>query len=148
MRSMGILKSVLAAALCTVLAVGLAFATITPLPIVTPKGPYIAGQPGAGTLGFVFTACDASNGNSFATSGTEILLVQNTDASAAHTFTISSVADSFNRTGDVTAYSLPLSTFAVFNFRQGAPGFRQTDGTVHLTCSTAAISYAVIQAPN
>lgn len=143
-----LLKPILAAMLCTLLAVGAAYATITPLPIVTPKGPYITGQPGSGTLGFVFTACDNSNGNSFAITGTELLLVQNTDASNPHTITITSVADNFGRTGDITAYNLPLSTYAAFNFRQGVGGFAQTDGTVHLTCSSNTISFAVLRTAN
>ena len=62
MRIKALLKPILAAALCTLLAVGAAYATITPLPIVTTKGPYVNGAVGAGSLAFVFTACDNTNG--------------------------------------------------------------------------------------
>jgi hypothetical protein len=126
-----------------------AFAVQTALPIITPLGPYISGQPTANSLNFAFTACDASNGNSFAITGTEILLVENTDTMAAHTFTVSSVADQQGRTQDITAYSVPESDFAAFSFRQGVTGWRQvSDSTVHMTCSANTITFAVVRPNN
>lgn len=108
----------------------------------TPLGPY-PGTVSAGQLAFTFAAADNVNGNSFAYTGHEVLLIQNTDA-AAQTVTISSVADQFGRTQDVTAYSIPASGFAVFNFRGGGTGWKQNDGTVHFTASTATIKFAVL----
>ena len=124
-----------------------AFAVQTALTPITPLGPYLVGAPGATTLNFAFTACDASNGNSFPITGRDILLVENSDASP-HTITISSVADQFGRTQDITAYSVGANLFAAFNFRGGVIGFRQTDGTVHLACSDATVKFAVITTPN
>jgi len=129
------------------LALGVAWAVQTPLTVVTPIGPYITGQPAASSLNFAPAACDASNGNSFPISGREILIVQNSGMSA-YTFTISSVADALGRTNDVTTYSLASSDFAAFSFRGGVTGWKQSDGTVHLACSNAAILFAVLTTPN
>jgi hypothetical protein len=124
-----------------------AFAVQTSLTPITPLGPYLVGAPGSGTLDFAFTACDVSNGNKFAITGRDILLVQNSGMSP-YTITISSVADQYGRTQDITTYSVAAGNFSAFNFRNGTIGFRQTDGTVHLACSNAAIMFAVITTPN
>jgi hypothetical protein len=130
------------------LCVGVAFATITSLPVVTPVGPYISGQPTANSLNFVFTACDSSNGNSFPLSGKETLLVFNSD-SMAHTFTITSVADRFNRSQDVTAYSVGAGLYSSFSFRGDPSGWLQpSDSKVHLLCSDATIKFAVLTSAN
>jgi hypothetical protein len=128
-------------------AAGVAWATQTALTPFTPPGPYITGQPTALSLNFAFAACDASNGNSFPITGREILLVQNSGMSG-YTFTVSSVADGLGRTNDITTYALGAGLFAAVNFRGGVTGWKQTDGTVHLACSNAAILYAVITTPN
>lgn len=125
-----------------------AFALQTGLTVINPLGPYTVGQPSANSLNFVFTPCDASNGNKFAFTGTEVLLVQNTDSMAAHTFTATSVADQQGRTQDITTYSVAASDYSVYSFRQGSVGWRQTDGTVHLACSTTDISFAVLKITN
>ncbi len=118
----------------------------TPVIPVTPLGPYITGQPMASSLNFAFSACDASNGNSFPLTGREILVVENAGV-GAYTFTISSVADQLGRTNDVTSYSLAAGDFAAFNFRGGVAGWKQADGTVHLTCSNVGIEYAILTTP-
>lgn len=141
-------RPILALALCLTMGAGLAFATITALTPLVPVGPYVSGQPTAGSLAFTFAACDASNGNSFPITGREILLVRNTDTMAAHTFTVTSVADERLRTNDVTTYSVALSSFAAYSFRAGVSGWKQSDGTVHLACSTTDIAFAVLTTPN
>jgi len=107
-------------------------------------GPYPAALPvSAGALAVTMTAADASNGNSFVLTGSEILLIQNTDSSA-HTVTISSVAIN-GRTGDITTYSVAANSIAAFSFRGGVSGWQQTDGTVHLAVSSALIYFGVIK---
>lgn len=97
----------------------------------------------AGTLNLTFTACDATNGNSFVSTGREVLLVQNSGGST-YTFTINSVADNFGRTdSSLTAYSLAASAVAAIQmkFQTGwISGF-----SISMTCSNAAIKYAVLQ---
>lgn len=120
--------------------------TATALPIVSPLGSYPSLPIAATGADFVFTAADASNGNSFVSTGRELLLVQNSGASP-YTVTISSVADNLQRTGDITTYSVGAGLFSMFGpFSQ--PGWKQTDGTVHVTASNAAIKFAVVRLPS
>jgi hypothetical protein len=123
----------------------MSFTAIAP---VTPVGPYPAGGVvGATALNLVETACDTVNGNSFIMTGHEVLLLHNTDASA-HTVTLSSASDSKGRSGDITTYSIPANTIAVFDFRGGLEGWQQSDGTVHFTGVSALIKAAILTFPN
>jgi hypothetical protein len=115
----------------------------TPLTPIVPKGPY--GTISAGQLDLVWTAADVSNGNSFPLTGREILLVQNSGASA-YTFTITSAPDAEGRSGDVTTYSVAAGVVSCYSFRGAqSGGWQQSDGTVHLAASNAAIKFAVLQ---
>ena len=111
----------------------MSFTALTP---VTPFGPY--GAVVANALDLTWTPADATNGNSFPLTGSEILLIWNTD-SAAHTFSITSVADNFGRTGDVTTYSVGAGVISSYSFRAGANGWIQSDGTVHLPAASSAL---------
>lgn len=69
-------------------------------------------SPGARALSF--TGSDVPNGNDTALVDSKTLvLVRNTD-SGAHTVTFTSVADTLNRKGDITAYSVPAGAQALF----------------------------------
>lgn len=94
---------------------------------------------------FTWTAADNSNGNSFSSTGCEILLVNNTDA-AAQTVTATSVPDQVGRTGDSTKLINATSYYVFQKFP--VLGWKQSDGTIHLTASSANIKYAVIRLPN
>jgi hypothetical protein len=96
----------------------------------------------AGDLAVSFAA-DTVNGNEFTPNGNEILLVQNTDASA-HTFTLSSAADELGRTGDITAYSVAATSFAAIQLSH-VRGWAQSDGTIHLTSSNSNLKFAVLR---
>ena len=102
----------------------------------------------AGGLAITFTACDSTNGNSFTSTGREVLIAQNTDSSA-HTFTITPVSDPYGGTNtQFTTYSLAAtgstgSTSAVQMKYQ--IGWLQTGGTINMTCSSNLIKYAVLQ---
>ena len=98
----------------------------------------------AGDLATTFTAADTVNGNSFAATGNEILLIQNTDA-AAHTFTVSSVADSLGRTDTSLAnYSVAANTIAAIQISTLA-GWIQSNGNINLTSSSNLLKFAVLR---
>jgi hypothetical protein len=98
----------------------------------------------AGDLTITFTACDATNGNSYAATGQEVVLVQNTD-SATHTFTITSVADPLGRLDtSLTNYTVLVSPGIVGiqmkNLNGWASGF-----VVSMTCSSNLLKFAVLR---
>jgi hypothetical protein len=84
----------------------------TALTVQTAKGPY-PGTVAANDLDITWTAGDAVNGNSFISTGRELLLVRNDDA-GAQTLTLKSVADTFARTADISAYSVGIGEYAAF----------------------------------
>lgn len=117
----------------------------TALPIITPVGPYPA-TVGALALNFAFTAADASNGNSIALTAHEVLLAYNSDT-GSHTITFTSAADLQGRTQDITSYALGAGLYAVFNYRGGLNGWKQGDGTAHVTANDATVKFAVLYVP-
>lgn len=118
----------------------------TALPIVTFLGPYPALPVGATALDYVYTAADATNGNSFLATGHELLLVQNSGASP-YTFTVTSVADTVQRTGDIGPYTVGAGLFSAY-LVSAQLGWKQSDGTVHLSASNVAIKFAVVRLPS
>jgi hypothetical protein len=99
----------------------------------------------AGDLTLTQTACDNVNGNSFAFTGREILIVNNPDASV-HTFTVTSIADSLGRTGDIANYSVAATTIAVIHL-DTIPGWRQSNGTILLACNSNLMKFGVLRLP-
>lgn len=98
----------------------------------------------AGDLTVTMTACDATNGNAFTSTGHEILIVQNTDASS-HTFTISSLPDSLGRSdSSLTNYSVAANGFAAIHLST-MNGWRQATQQIFTTCSSNLMKFAVIQ---
>lgn len=120
-----------------------AFATPTALTTVVLKQNNYAVV--AGDLTLTFTACDNTNGNSFVSTGREIILAQNTDTSS-HTFTVSSVADALGRSDtSLTNYSLPASSTSAIEMKYQTGWIQSAGQTVNLTCSSNLIKYAVVQ---
>lgn len=102
----------------------------------------------AGGADFVWTAADVANGNSFACTGKELLLVRNSHATTAYTVTITSVADEKNRSEDISAYSLAAGDFAVFGVGlTTAAGWRQTTNVINISGNNAAIEFAILRLP-
>lgn len=137
------MRKITAVASILVLFATLAFATPTALTPVTLKQNNYTVQ--AGDLTITYAACDNTNGNSFIGTGQEVLLVQNSDT-AAHTFTVTSVADSLGRTdSSLTGYSVAASSFAAIQMKYlqgwGASG----TNTVTLACNSALIKFAVVR---
>lgn len=106
-------------------------------------GPYPTLQPSATTLNLTETAADASNLNQFVLDGPCILIAHNIGV-GARTFTLTSVVDARNRTGDVTAYSVGAGLVAAFKLDQ-TEGWRQTDGYMYLTGSHAEMLFSIIR---
>ena len=98
----------------------------------------------AGAQDIGFAASDSINGNSFASSGKDIVLVKNTDASA-QTVTITAVADSDGRTGSISTYSLAAGDVAWFGILD-ADGW-STDGNVYIDTSDNNVHIAVLRIP-
>lgn len=128
-----------------------AFSSVAAFAVATPVTTQILiqnnAQVTAGQLAVAFVACDNTNGNTFVSTGREVLLVQNTDASP-HTFTATPVADPYGGTNATfTNYSLAASGSAgafsaiQMKFQIGWV----TGSTISLTCSSNLIKYAVVQ---
>lgn len=109
----------------------------------TPKGPYIVGAPSAGALALTFAACDPSNGNKFAVTGHELLVLNNTDT-GPHNVTITSQPDSRGRTQDISAYAIGAGLFAMFAFLGSTEGWADAGGFVTFTAADATVKAAVV----
>jgi len=114
-------------------------ARVTLTPIAVPAAYATA------AVAIVWTAADVALKNQFVGTGREIVLVQNADAGATHTVIITSVADPYNRTGDITQI-VAISTFMTF-FIVPITGFLQTDGFVYLEGDNANLKFAILRLP-
>ena len=126
----------------------LAFATgPTPLTVVVLKQNNYAVV--AGDLNLTPVATDAVNGNSFAASGKEIVMLINTDT-ATHTVTITSTADNLGRLDtSLTTYVVPvaaggLSGISVVEMSV-LGGWIQSGQTVNMTSSSALVKVVVLR---
>lgn len=121
----------------------------TPIAIQSPPGAYPILPLTALQAQLLFAASDASaapNGNSFVSTGRELLLVYNS-AGAPGTVTVASVADALQRTGDITTYSVPAGAWAMLGpFSQ--TGWKQSDGTVYVNTSATTMQVAVVRLPS
>ena len=98
----------------------------------------------AGDLTITPAAADAVNGNSFVATGSEILLIQNTDASP-HNITITSVADSIGRTdSSLTNYSCPANSISMIQISQLA-GWIQAGQVINLLAASALLHISVLR---
>jgi hypothetical protein len=89
---------------------------------------------------FVPAACDSTNFNDMAITGRELLVFYNSGGSA-YTVTIYSAADSFGRSGAITAYSLGTLEYAVFG-PFPVDVYAQTTGRINFDASNAAVLVA------
>lgn len=115
-------------------------ATLTKTAVV---GPYPTLQPAANSLDVIFAAANPTDKEQFVMSGNDVLLVHNTDVSNAYTFTVTSVADERNRTGDITTYSVGAGEIAAFKFT-AQKGWMQSGGYCFIEASNAAMKFAVL----
>lgn len=112
------------------------------IPHFVPVGPYPTIPVAANALDVTFTPADPS-GDDIQLTAPVLLLARNTDSSA-HTVTITSQPDPFNRTGSISAYSLGAGEVMAFLLSQ-ATGWRDADGLVRIQASNAAVTWAVIR---
>lgn len=120
-----------------------AMAVRTALTVKTPAN--VNSTIAANGADVTFTAADVSNGNSFISTGRELVLVQNTGGSD-YTVTITSAPDELGRTGDISAYTLATTEFAAFGPVQ-QKGWVQPDGKVYLSGSNAGIKFLILRLP-
>lgn len=106
----------------------------------TIEGPF--GDYGAGEADLNLQAADITDKNQFKCTGKDIVIAQNTDV-GAQTVTITSYADPYGRTKDITAYSLAADDVAIFG-PFGTTGWMQADGYVYLEASAATVKFAVV----
>lgn len=99
--------------------------------------------PAANSLDVAFIAAGASfaDGAEFTLTGREVVLVYG--GAAGGTISIDSVPDGNNREGDITAYAIGATEYALLP-RFQLPGWAQTNGKLHMTASAATITFLVI----
>lgn len=95
-----------------------------------------------GLLDKAFQASDNTNGNFFVSSGSDLLIVWNTDTNP-HTFTIQSAADQFGRFQTVT-YNILANAFAAVRITTQSI-YTQANGQVILGTSSNLISFLPLQ---
>ena len=98
----------------------------------------------ANAADFAFVAADTVNQNDTLLTGKEMIVARNVDGSP-HTVTINSVNDPFNRTKDITAYSLGAGEFAIFG-PFDTVGWR-TGGKINFEGDNVNIEFAVVRLP-
>ena len=113
-------------------------ARTTLVPVDVPKT-----YPG-GEVVYAWDAADTANKNEFLLTGREILLIKSADV-AEQDVIITSVADRYGRTGDLTvAVDIDAEVALAFLSREG---WMQPDGMLYLECSVATLSFAVLRLP-
>jgi len=112
----------------------------------TAPGNFPTLQPTANSLDITMAATVVADKTQFLASGKDLVIAQNTGATA-HTVTITSVASAKNnRTGDITSYSMDAGELAVFGpFER--EGWMQSDGYVYLEANHIEIKFGVITLP-
>lgn len=109
---------------------------------IVPKGAY-GDYSVADSADIAFAAADVGNGNQFLCGPMDLVLVWNSGASA-YTVTITSMADHFGRTKDITTYSIGAGEYAMFG-PFTSEGWKQTDGYVYISANNVAVKFAVFQ---
>jgi hypothetical protein len=112
--------------------------TLTAKAALGPFGAYSV----ANSADLTMTAANISDKNQVACSGNDLIIAHNTGA-GAHTITITSYTDPYNRTGDITAYSLGAGEYAIFGpFK--ALGWQQADGKIYFEANDAEVKFGVV----
>jgi hypothetical protein len=111
------------------------------------KGPFDAIA--ANGADFTFAAGNTGGGDTIAVTGREVILVYNSHAVTAYSFTVTSQVDEKNRTADITTYNLDAGEFAVLGIGlTNSPGWKNAStGLVSVTVSNAAVKWAVLRLP-
>lgn len=114
---------------------------------IRERSKILALAPAANSLDDIFVAPDvAADGVSFKQLGREIVTIKNTDDTNPYTFTLKSVADFLNRTGDIGPYSLGALESATIILND--TGFKTTQSVVTIVMENVAVVVAVNRIPN
>lgn len=90
-------------------------------------------------------AADDTNGNSYHSTGRELLLARNTDETETYSLTIYGVADPYGRTVDIE-HDIDAGDEVVAML--GVVGWQQADRTVLMMAEDAAIEIAIVRLPS
>ena len=104
----------------------------------------IGAQPNALALDYLFTAMDSANGNCIVMNG-PLLLLFTDSGSNTMTITSTAVGDNLGRAVDITTYAVGSGLFSAIYVRP--EGFRQTNGYLYLTASSASVKVAAFACP-
>ena len=110
-------------------------------PVTEVKGPYETSI-GANAADLTFTATVVADKAQCALDGNIIVLCQNTDV-GAQTVTFTSAADAYNRTNDITTYSIGAGEIAAFEF--SPHGWKQSDGNLYFEASHIGVKFCVLK---
>lgn len=91
------------------------------------------------------TAADTVNLNEFVAGDNDLLVIHNTGG-VTYTVTVTSVADPFGRSGDLSAINITAGAYAVFGPMK-LTGWKQTDGKIYLQANNAAVKLGVVALP-
>jgi len=105
------------------------------------------GFPTAG-VELTMTAENVTDHSAFTNTGKELVVVHNTHGSTTYTFTVTGVADQHGRTGNITTENVTAGQIKIVGpFSAQLPGWQQTDKTIQLDASNAAVKFGVITLP-
>jgi hypothetical protein len=110
----------------------------------TPKGPY-PGTVSANLLDVTFTAADNANGHTTTWAGNRMLVVARNSGAGARTITVTSIADSHGRTGDVSAFSMGAGEYCAFIVERD--GWQQSDNCLYWTAEHSEVLVAILAIP-
>ena len=114
-------------------------AKVTLTKTVAPGGYASAG------VAVTMAAGDSVDGAEFVAQGNDLVIARNTGASP-RTVTISSTADPYGRTKDITTESIAAGAIRVYGpFPQ--TGWVQSDGKIYLAASSTEVVFGVIRLP-
>ena len=101
---------------------------------------------GANLADLTMAAANVADKNYFVAGGNDLVIAHNTGVGAV-TVTVTSVADPYNRTGDIAAYSLAAGEYGVFGPFKNL-GWAQSNGQVYLEAASADVKFGVVAVPN
>lgn len=88
------------------------------------------------------TAADVANMNQFVASGNDLLVIHNT-AGSDYTFTVTSSADAYGRTKDITTETIAAGAYKIVGPLQ-ITGWIQSDGKIYLAASNAGVKFGIV----
>lgn len=106
----------------------------------------VAVENGSSGVAVTFTTADTTNKEQTTLTGREIIIAHNSGAAPA-TVTVTSTADPYGRTGDITADSIAASAYAVYGPFGVDAGWQQTNGYLYFEASSTDIAFTVIRVP-